>query len=258
MSAPLPLLSRADHATRCRRSLFYIYLHISLTFFLRSVRRRLRVMSVQDQIEALLPQSHFNSTQRQIMKSTSNPIVGPKIDFTKMSEEQLTVHAAALQKARKDLDDRKAAETAAKEHQNKMASAVMDSFHTSLGKALGQPNMTAKDASAHYATYIAGARPAVSTTKGNSRRKTKASTSTSQDKGKRLTDDQRKAIGVDMLARAINIRLSKPYDTVQAVADRHGVTTQTADKYKPTVEQIKAELDRLVPAAAPVQASVTA
>lgn len=60
------------------------------------------------------------------------------------------------------------------------------------------------------------------------------------DRGKRLTDEQRKALRQDLLNRALNLKAGKQAEQQSQIMERHGVSTSTADKYKPSEAEIAA------------------
>ncbi len=65
------------------------------------------------------------------------------------------------------------------------------------------------------------------------------------DKGKRLSDETKAAVRADLLARGVALRTGKAAEQLTVIAVRHGIATQTLDGYKPTSEQIDAEVARL-------------
>lgn len=77
----------------------------------------------------------------------------------------------------------------------------------------------------------------------------------SGDTTKRLTDEERKNLTADMLARAVLGKQGKPRVQISELAAKYGCSVATVNGYAPSEDELKAEMAKLAaPAAAPAQA----
>ncbi len=150
-----------------------------------------------------------------------------------MASKPSVINLAALDKEELALQAQLAAikqkrETAAAEQANKVGE-VIASFPNQLKKILGRE--------VSFADMINLIKQKEKGTLGH--------VADTIDRTKRLTDEQKTNLRAALMTRAINLKTSQAAEQMSAIAARFGVTAQTVDNYKPTAEQVQAELDKL-------------